>query len=1270
MKEKFRGWRRAAALLAVASVTLTAGVVSPPPAVAADSSVSVSLTPIAPEGGDPNDVHTLSGVAQAFRVAWQCSGANAGTCDNGRIEIPVPSAQPSNVPLAVQQIGDLSVEGQKFPGVLEGSAPNQTLVWTFPAQTPTGVGDSFTFTVLPPNSVTPDGSTIDPVATFTTSNADSATSTATVTVDANIDLEVRKYKVAPAEIVPWLDQNVTYQILAGYKDQFSPDQAQKNFVKDPATVCQENGTWAMQNLVVVDTLMPGVVFVEATNGGSYDPAANTVTWNLGDSVSLNAKTGQYECNASYPNNLRVTVKYPKPTFEGNQDSNYVINNVNATVNAWSQADNVLNADASVSHGLKDSGEGEFNVSKGANYSFAANQEEFQTYRGASREELYSLHVGATSGAAAGRWTMTDMLPCQFTSPTSKADIGCDTPAFTDLYFSADKYLPEIELNWTTNMNRSGICRIPAGSSELSPERFCDGLPMDQYGKPAGGIDMADGEWITRISLDTVLPPLAAGKLYIRGTVNTDLPVSSAGIDYDYSGARNTATHPQWVIVENCTLDNTVTTSTHQVSTNGRPVDPDSRGRCGYRRVALSPVNLEPEKRMFDPKIPANERPENPNVQPGGTLRVQLQGSREYWETTDEQIEAATFTPTFTDYLPANLEFIPDSLVILNPEQVEGLGAPVLSVEDVQIAGQPRQKVSVTFPDSSLGVNHGGKNQRIRLYFDVLVKEGTAAAKYTNTFLLEAAETETSLLDCFWGQMVDESGAATSEQAAAVGCATQVEYNVLPVPAVNAEKAVKGVYDQEFQKVQYVNEPQEAGQLPVRKVVPGIGHTDAQGTATYRVPVKNTGSVAINKVVVYDMLPRIGDTAIKPGAAPPARGSEFNVYLTGPVTGLPAGATALYSTANNPCRGELAGNGGGERSSAPLDCNNSWSSTPANWGAVTGIRVDFGGMNFAAGETKTFELVVEGRGPDGDLTGIAWNNVAIAASEASSATPLLPTEAIKVGLILSPDLTWSKVDGNDESLLLAGSEWTLTPVLAEGESMPEGFPKVITDCITDPCTGEDIDPAPGKFKLSGIPWGDYTLTETTAPDGYELPDNPSHRITISKDHLGTKDWLVDFGKILNWKPGGQLTWQKVDPLGLALAGSEWQLTPYDDFGELDSTKTLVITDCVGGDAGVCAGADQDPVAGKFLIKPLTVGSYQLVETKAPVGFVKLKDPIDIELNGDLAFGGIVNEQSSVPPLPLTGGIGTSTVYIAGAGALVLMLLLGLIQQRRRRLPLSA
>ncbi|WEV75399.1 CshA/CshB family fibrillar adhesin-related protein [Bifidobacterium sp. ESL0800] len=74
------------------------------------------------------------------------------------------------------------------------------------------------------------------------------------------------------------------------------------------------------------------------------------------------------------------------------------------------------------------------------------------------------------------------------------------------------------------------------------------------------------------------------------------------------------------------------------------------------------------------------------------------------------------------------------------------------------------------------------------------------------------------------------------------------------------------------------------------------------------------------------------------------------------------------------------------------------------------------------------------------------------------------------------LTWSRYD-KDGKTLLNGSQWQLTG--------PNGEKIDVKDCTALECTGADKDPTPGKFKVTGLKWGKWTVAETKAPAGHEL-----------------------------------------------------------------------------------------------------------------------------------------------------------------------------------------
>ncbi|MCM2390750.1 SpaA isopeptide-forming pilin-related protein [Streptomyces albipurpureus] len=1065
-----------------------------------------------------------SGQGASFRVQWTCSGS--GTCDGAKISVPVPTALassdafPGGVPLTVTSQSSLQINGAVVPGAatIVGTAPDQTLVWTFPATVTTGTSDTVSFTLTPPNSVTPDGATITPEVTFAATGTAAVTDSATTTVTSDISLNVAKVKHSPTG-VPYVDQQVTYSILVGYDSQIPTTGAPTGYARKMADACSELGTQALENLTVVDTLPTGARFVSATHGGVYDSAANTITWSLGSSIY---DTPPYACTPNSGSTtwtgtpLRATAVYPDGEFSADPDPSAVTNSVVATANAWGQSSETLSSDDSTSHALREGAAGA-SVEKRPGYDFAIGSPLYRTVH-TQNNNIYSLS-GTSDEPTAGRWTFTDMMPCGLTSPTDENDIDCATPAFVDLQFSADRYLPESQVNWTTNAGSTGSCTIAAGTSMSdTAKRYCDGT------NSTTPTPVPAGEWITKIEVDTEIPAFGGGSIFIHGRVSKDVPFSNVdtvytnpNLDVDRSDV-----HPWYVTVENCPLENVIT---FEGGRQYRPYEPQTAdsnaGICGYRQVMTNPFTLRPVKSMYDPAIPKGSRPATPAVQTGDVLTVDLAMNRSRWNAGQAVLDASTFTPTVTEYLPAALTMVEDSLQIVpdaggDAPLVAALGEPDVAVETVDYLGERRKRVTVTFPDAEI-TSFATLGRTAYVRFQVRVNQGVPAGVYTNNYLLTGAEggpgVPDTYLQCGQGTLVDADLKPTTDRAAAIGCLASASFNVLPVAGVNTSKTVQGAYD--------------ADPIGAR----GVGATDLSGEAEYAIRVANPGSVDIRNVVAYDMLPRIGDSLILPGAQG-ARDSAFPVHLTGPVT-APAGATLRYSTSANPCRGDLAGTGGGAVNSAPAGCANDWAATPpgGDYEAVTALRIDFGSRVFAPGDSESAVLAVKAAGPNtttsADLDGIAWNNTAVAGVEASSGRPILPTEASAVGLQLLPDVAWQKTDSRTGDLL-AGSEWTLAPVLKDGEKMPDGWPLTITDCTDAPCSGADQDPAAGQFRLAGIPWGDYTLTETTAPSGH-LPLEDPIEVNVDPADVDRGSYLFDLGKIENDPRQGEWTLSKTsDP----------------------------------------------------------------------------------------------------------------------------------------------
>ncbi|MFF9562419.1 SpaA isopeptide-forming pilin-related protein [Leifsonia sp. NPDC014704] len=147
------------------------------------------------------------------------------------------------------------------------------------------------------------------------------------------------------------------------------------------------------------------------------------------------------------------------------------------------------------------------------------------------------------------------------------------------------------------------------------------------------------------------------------------------------------------------------------------------------------------------------------------------------------------------------------------------------------------------------------------------------------------------------------------------------------------------------------------------------------------------------------------------------------------------------------------------------------------------------------------------------------------------------------------------------------------------------------------------------------------------------------------------------------------WHKVDAGASrnTLAGAEWTLTPLDASGK-PAGPSIVVADCVASSANQCANADTEPLGGLFRVTDLGPGSYELVETRAPTGFLLNTTPILVTVSATSAtveLDDIVNEQIPVPAIPFTGGLGADSLTITGSAVLALAAALGAWYKLKRR-----
>lgn len=257
----------------------------------------------------------------------------------------------------------------------------------------------------------------------------------------------------------------------------------------------------------------------------------------------------------------------------------------------------------------------------------------------------------------------------------------------------------------------------------------------------------------------------------------------------------------------------------------------------------------------------------------------------------------------------------------------------------------------------------------------------------------------------------------------------------------------------------------------------------------------------------------------------------------------------------------------------------------------------------------------------------------------------------------PQVSWTKVKDTATGELIEGSVWTWKP------TNPAGSAFDVSDCVkasAAQCTGKDADPAKGKFLLKDVKPGAYTLTEKTAPEGYQL-DATVHRVTVKDEHADT---TVVLGPFVNLRLKGSATWSKVDAehTDQRLAGSTWTLTGPD------VPVGTVISDCEAAPCGTGLFQDVNPEPGVFKLEGLIIGDYTLVEKTAPVGFDVDTTPHDFSITSaalNYSFAdGFPNQRHTAPNLPFTGGMSTDRVMIIGTAFVLLAGATAFVIRRRR------
>jgi len=340
--------------------------------------------------------------------------------------------------------------------------------------------------------------------------------------------------------------------------------------------------------------------------------------------------------------------------------------------------------------------------------------------------------------------------------------------------------------------------------------------------------------------------------------------------------------------------------------------------------------------------------------------------------------AATHDLVLSDLLPVGSTLVTASSAVTGTLRWSGTPAspitPALQVQVISNYVGTQQLLRIVLPAAQIPQEAGAFTLTIG---QLRVTKPTAPGVYTNTAHVFYDDPNLSTA-CAAGQYqsLDPQGTRDDPANSQINCSADATFRTATSASgqFSLVKTVRGDYD---------TTPQQ---------FPNVAHVKlTDGTAAYGIHLTNTGAPSLDGLVLYDILPFVGDTGVSAAQATEQRGSQFTPTLAR-VDLAPAGVTISYSASTNPCRPEVY-------PGQPAGCVNDWTTDPATLGgiaAVTALRIT-STAPYATGEG--IDIGFHESVPTVSKDQIAWNSVA-AFAQTTTGAALLPTESPKVGITAS------------------------------------------------------------------------------------------------------------------------------------------------------------------------------------------------------------------------------------------------------------------------------
>ena len=991
----------------------------------------------------------LSGVEQRYVVEFSCASTTEDCLDSVvTISLPhtiTPDGN-SNPDSAPDGVNATATTGNKVvtPEIKRPTATTDGLVTYNLGTVAAGTSFQTVLTFTAPRGLTPGGSTVTPVATFT-SGETSVTAQDTVTIKSEpTPLLSKTGPVATPKNV-----DVTYQITPKYD----------------TTVDGLNGKTNMTNVVVTDPLPQCATYVSSSASGntitntaatvpsSYDAATHTVTWNIG------------EVSPAFMNVvLSVTVHYDDTCADDT-----VTNTAKLTGNEKHNETKTVTANASFTHHFDNE------IRYGGGFNKRAMS---QFERGKQGNWLYSYSNNSNVPVV---MEYTDYMTCGLVSPTDGSK-DCDKPLMRVHTIDTQTTTP-IEITYWTNKGTTGTQTV-------------------YRGKAFDFSSFAADEYLTVFHYKQTIPAGESSILNVAGPVGAGTPTTEDGVTYvdvdKNAAAWKAGKSDQWVRIQNCVTDWSM------------------KSLDGTKSITI------PEDDYCDVLTLGTALPKYYNAKSTIKGNLASPGSEVTFSVTANNTSTIVDSqPVISDLLPCGMTFVEDSVT----------GGPsgkdkTVTVRDVTDAtGCTRQLVQVTWPGYQ---TKGGTTIQLRGKVGPSMSAGT----HKNEAYISAAEPEYALTSkkttiCFYGSTDDAYDVNGDGNTADQVCPVSSTFTVSE--QAGADVVLEGL-----------------GSVPgsvYKKYTDGPSVIRQSENGQFRITPTNSGNADLSDMTLYGILPHVGDTSVQGGAD---RGSEWEPIMTGPIqigagSGIDASQVTIeYSTSTNPCRGEVI-NQGDAMAAAPAGCDNNWTATPASWADVKSYRVYINGHATPIKAGASIPLIVPIKAPD-NATGIAYESVAIAATQASNNRAILPTEPIKVALVVALDVALNKTVVSDADNLAPGDTVTFridagntgqgkAPDVKVAEAFPTGTTFVSAEthkCASGYTSGlpgecQGTDPA-GTFdgttwKIGDLLAGQYaslfvtvkldegtdgkTLNNTASfvnpPEYDQNPDNNSAKASITVKH---------------------------------------------------------------------------------------------------------------------------------------------------------------------------